>query len=280
MSTHIASIQPFFFGAPPRRLFGIFHPAAASPVARPGVVLSPAFGQEAVRAHRMMRVLAERLARAGHPVLRFDFYGTGDSMGEDVDGDLHSWADDVHSADVELRARSAVSQTVWVGMRLGASIALRAAERPPPGLLRLILWDPVLDGERYLQYLRERHVAILSEAFSVAPRPSATQLAHDPAEFRDEAIGFSLPSVLREQLVALRPVDRRWPAPPLSIVALSDPSGADGRDLVAACAAEPTRVQVVDVRHDTVWASDSADNGALITAPALMQLVNHAGALA
>ena len=31
---------------------------------------------------------------------------------------------------------------------------------------------------------------------------------------------------------------------------------------------------------ETVWASDSADNGALITAPALMQLVKHAGASA
>jgi pimeloyl-ACP methyl ester carboxylesterase len=226
----------------------------------------------------MMRVLAERLVRAGHPVLRFDFYGTGDSMGEDVDGDLHGWADDIHTADRELRARSRASQTVWLGMRLGASIALRAAEQAPPDLLRLILWDPVLDGERYLQYLRERHVAILGEAFSVTPRPTVPQRARDPAEFRDEAIGFALPPALREQLLALRPAHRRWPSPPLSIVALTDPSGADGLDLVAACAAEPARVQAVEVRHDTVWASDSADNGALITAPALMQLVKYAGA--
>ena len=98
MSPPVASIQPFYFGAPERRLFGIFHPTAAASSALPGVLLCPAFGQEAVRAHRMMKVLAERLVRAGHPVLRFDFYGTGDSMGEDIDADLDGWAGDIHVA--------------------------------------------------------------------------------------------------------------------------------------------------------------------------------------
>jgi pimeloyl-ACP methyl ester carboxylesterase len=278
MSTPVVSLQPFYFGAPERRLFGIFHPAAAATAALPGVVLCPAFGQEAVRAHRMMRVLAERLVRAGHPVLRFDFYGTGDSMGEDVDGDLHGWADDVRSADRELRSRSSAQQTAWIGMRLGGSIALRAAEQAPGGLRCLVLWDPVLDGARYLQYLRERHVAILEEAFSVRPKPSAPQQALDPAAFRDEAIGFALPPALRQQMLALRPAGQRWPARPDSIIVLTDPADADGRDLVAACSGAPDRVQAVAVRHGTVWASDSADNGELITAPALMQLLKHAGA--
>lgn len=278
MSSPGVLIQPFHFGAPQRRLFGIFHPGAPAAAALPAVVLCPAFGQEAVRAHRMMKVLAERLVRAGHPVLRFDFYGTGDSMGEDTDGDLNGWAADVHTADRELRTRSAAQQTVWIGMRLGGSIALRAADQAPPGLLRLILWDPVLDGARYLQYLRERHVVILSDAFSVTPHPSARERASNPAEFQDEAIGFSLPPALREQVLTLRPADRRWPARPASIVALTDPADADGRDLVAACAHAPDRVQAVALAHGTVWASDAADNGALITAPALMQLVKHAGA--
>lgn len=280
MSTPIVPIQPFHFGTPERLLFGIFHPAAPTAVAQPGVVLCPAFGQEAVRAHRMMRVLAERLVRAGHPVLRFDYYGTGDSMGEDSDGDLDGWASDIHTADRALRARSTAQQTVWIGMRLGGSIALRAAEQAPPGLRRLILWDPVLDGARYLHYLRERHVTILNEAFSVAQKPSAQQQARDPAAFRDEAIGFAVPPALREQVLALRPAAQRWPARPDSIVVLTDPADADGRDLVAACSGQPERVQTVEVRHETVWASDSADNGALITAPALMQLVKQAGASA
>ncbi len=278
MSTLGPSIQPFYFGTPQRRLFGIFHPGEPAPTAMPGVVLCPAFGQEAVRAHRMMKVLAERLARAGHPVLRFDLYGTGDSMGEGSDGELEGWAADLHSADRELRARSAVHDTVWIGMRLGGTIALRAAEQAPPGLKRLVLWDPVLDGAAYLRYLRERHVAILGDAFSVIPRPSASERARDPAEFQNEAIGFALPPALREQLQAVRPTGLRWPPRPASIVALTDPADADGRDLAAACAATPGRVQAVSLSHGTVWASDSADNGALITAPALMQLVKHAGA--
>jgi pimeloyl-ACP methyl ester carboxylesterase len=278
MTATIAQIQPFNFGPPGRLLFGIFHPASAVEAPRASVLLCHAFGQEAVRADRLMRVLAERLARAGHAVLRFDLYGTGDSMGDDLDGDLEGWAHDVHQASRELRARSSAAQSVWIGMRLGATVALRAAQQAPDDLLRLILWDPVLDGASYLARLRARHVASLEEAFSVMPAPTPSDLARDPRRFSDEAIGFALSPLLREQLVALSLPQHRWPARPASIVVLTDPDDTDGRDLVSVSAADPGRVTVIPVRHRTEWTSATADNSALVPAAALMQLVQHAGA--
>ena len=53
-------------------LFGFFHPAVGVSRAT-GVVLCPPVGADLVRAHRALRHLAERLARAGFDVLRFDF---------------------------------------------------------------------------------------------------------------------------------------------------------------------------------------------------------------
>ena len=99
MTTPASSIEPISFGKANRRLFGILHPPAVLDGERANVVLCNAFGQEAIRAQRTMWVLAERLARAGHSVLRFDYYGTGDSMGDDLDGDFDGWADDVGEAD-------------------------------------------------------------------------------------------------------------------------------------------------------------------------------------
>jgi uncharacterized protein len=273
-------MTPFQFGPPGRRLFGIHYRGAVAQagVRASAVLLCNPFGQEAVRSHRMFRLLSERLARAGHDVLRFDYYGTGDSMGDDLDGDLAGWAGDVHEADRELHVRSGSKRTVWIGMRLGAAVALRAAKNAPDGLARLVLWDPVLDGGRYLQHLRERHVASLEEAFSLPPVPAPAQLARNPANFVGEAIGFALPAPLREQVAALRLPDHRWPARPASIVVLTDPSDVDGCDLVAVCAREPGRVQTVVVSHGTDWTSDTAENGALISAPALAQLIQQAGA--
>jgi uncharacterized protein len=275
-----SSLQAIAFGPPDRRLFAIYHPGANANAAGPAVVLCNAFGQEAIRAHRLMRVLAERLARQGYPVLRFDYFGTGDSMGEDLDGDLDGWAGDVLLADAEVRARSGGDSTVWLGIRLGAAVALRAARQAPPGLQRLVLFDMVIDGPAYLAHLRERHVACLEAAYSLMPNPTPSEQALDPAQFRDEAIGFALSPTLRRQITALDVTTHRWPAQPASIIALSDPEGADGRDLAAAMLRQPGRVHVVAVQHGTDWTRDTADNTALVPTQALLALVQQVGATA
>ena len=270
------STQPFCFGSARRRLFGIYHPSAAGAATRAGVVLCNPFGQEGVRAHRALWVLAERLARAGHPVLRFDYFGAGDSMGDDLDADLDGWTGDVHEADQALRARSGSAQTIWFGMRLGGAVVLRAAQRAPATLLRLLLWDPVTDGQRYLEQLRERHAASLEAAFSLPLYPLPAHLLRDPAQYRDEAIGFAVSPLLRQQLAGLRPQPGQWPSRPASIVALADPGSDDGRDLAALCAQDPQRLRLIAFTHGTDWTSDTADNGVLVPAQALTLLVQQA----
>ncbi|MGC4059417.1 MAG: hypothetical protein QM749_00575 [Aquabacterium sp.] len=90
-------------------------------------------------------------------------------------------------------------------MRLGATIALKAAQQAPAHLLRVVMWDPVLNGQAYLEHLRERHVASLQPTFSITQRPSPKAIAKDPSTYRDEAIGYALSPLLREQLRALAP---------------------------------------------------------------------------
>jgi uncharacterized protein len=278
MSALVPPIQPIHFGMPDRRLFGIFHPATASPAQQAGVVVCNAFGQEAIRAHRMMRVLAERLARAGHCVLRFDYFGTGDSLGDDLDGDLDGWASDVRAANRELHERAGASNTIWIGMRLGATVAVLAARDAPDELARLILWDPVIDGERYLRHLRERHVASLEAAFSLMPRPAPSVLARDPTQFRDEAIGFAQSPSLQRQVGNTRTEGFRWPPKPASIVVLTDPDDPDGKDVARVCEREPDRVRRVSVVHHSDWTTDTANDTALVPAAAMLQIVEQAGA--
>lgn len=276
MSAAASLPEPFHFGPPHRLLFGIRHPAASLAAGRSGVVVCNAFGQEAVRAHRTLRVLAERLARAGHDVLRFDYAGTGDSSGDDADCDLDGFANDIREADRALCARSGATTTVWIAMRLGAAAAMRAAAQAPAGLRKLILWDPVLDGARYLSHLRARHVDNLEDAFSVMPSPAPSRLAIDPAQYRDEAIGFALPATFRAQVSELRTAAHRWPTLPRDIAVVTDPGDADGRDLAQVCAREPERVEVVAARHGSDWTGDSAETGTLVAAPALEQLLRLA----
>ncbi len=280
MNTGHRSLEAIAFGAPERRLSGTLHRPAGAQAARPAVVICNAFGQEGIRAHRMLRVLAERLARQGHAVLRLDFFGTGDSMGDDAQADLAGWQADVLTADAELRQRTGASRTIWMGLRLGATVALLAAYKAPEHLAGVVAWDPILDGRRYLAFLRERHVLSLEEAYSLLPRPSPRAMAADPACFVDEAIGFALPARLREQIEVITPDAWRWPEQAASVHVVCDCATADGQDVVGSAARAGRAPQWIDVRHGTDWTTDTADNSALVPTAVLLKLTALAGAIA
>ncbi|MFY8043690.1 MAG: alpha/beta hydrolase, partial [Rhodoferax sp.] len=125
-------MTPLFFGPNSHQLYGVMHMPQGHSAAQTAVLLCCPFGQEAIRTHRLYRVLADRLSRLGIPTLRFDYFGTGDSSGDDMDVDLGSWARDIRLADQELRRQSGMQSIAWMGARLGATAALQAAHDSPP----------------------------------------------------------------------------------------------------------------------------------------------------
>jgi pimeloyl-ACP methyl ester carboxylesterase len=180
-------------------MYAMHHPPKGAPRAT-GVLLCNPFGQEAIRSHRLFRVLADQLARQGFHVLRFDYFATGDSAGEDGEGDIEGWCRDVLSADDELRRRSGCTRTSWFGLRLGATIAALASLTTQHALDRIVLWDPVVDGPVYRKEMYESHLAACAASFGA--RWTFDQELRDMAKraAEDEVIGFALPGLLRDQL--------------------------------------------------------------------------------
>lgn len=93
------------------------------------------------------------LARAGIPVLRFDYYGTGDSAGDISEADTGRWIEDTHAAIEELKDTGNVDKVCVVGLRLGALVASYACSTRKD-IEQLVLWDPIISGEAYLEELR------------------------------------------------------------------------------------------------------------------------------
>src|SRR5690606_24968573 len=62
------------------------------------VLLGPPIGYEYMRCQFMLRTLAERLAEAGVPSLRFDFFGMADSLGDDMEASFARWGRDLEAA--------------------------------------------------------------------------------------------------------------------------------------------------------------------------------------
>jgi pimeloyl-ACP methyl ester carboxylesterase len=262
---------PLFFDAGPRRLFGFFHARPAGMPPRRGVVLCNAFGREAIRAHRVYRVLAERLARAGCDVLRFDYSCSGDSAGEDIDMNLDEWHDDVRAAHAELQRRAGVPRVTWFGMRLGALVAQRASAGGAPGLDRLVLWDPVIDGRDYLDLLRARHLE--REASKPGAPPVETGVfRRRPDFYMDEAIGVPLSRMSCDQLRAAR--FSTAAAVPTQII--SDPQTDDGRALAQLRGSLDGAMTLTDLVHGTDWTSNRDASG-LVPAPAMNLILDKAG---
>jgi pimeloyl-ACP methyl ester carboxylesterase len=189
---------PLFFGAPSDALFGWFHPADGARGC--GVVVCNPLTDDCVRAHRPMRHLAERLARAGFPVLRFDFHGTGDSSGDERGADrVATWLEDVGRAIAELRAQSGVDRVALVGLRLGATLAMTAAARAG-GVDSVVAWGAFESGAAFVAEstrMHKMHRMLEPQSFAMGPKE------HPDGE---EALGFFLTN---ETIAALGRIDLR-----------------------------------------------------------------------
>lgn len=270
-------MTPLLFGPSSRRLFGLFHVSDSARASDTAVLLCPPMGHEALRSHRFYRLLALRLTRAGLSVLRFDPYGTGDSPGDDEDGELDGWRGDIASAHRELAARSGASRIVWFGARMGATLALQAAATTDSRVARLVLWEPVFEGHAYLQELREKHVAELELSHSLPDPGWRRSLRVDPTAFSDEAFGFAVSPVLRAQVGALTPQALALALPPtldrgVELVTIAKPEDARIRQWLAAQAGRGT-VRHVPLAHPLVWTSNPSLGNEMVPAEALQRVM-------
>lgn len=262
-------MTPFRFGPAARQLYGVYHAPTPARFGGAAVLVCAPLGQEGVRFHRLQRVLADRLSGGGVAVLRFDYFGSGESGGNDDEADLASWQDDILLAHDELRRRSRAAQIAWLGARLGATAALCAIRRAEPGTERLVLWDPVLDGRGYLDELAAAHARALAEMQHRRAPATAPPI-------QGEVLGFGIGDAMLTQIAALRPEDASLPSARRTTLI-----GGPGDAALAALAGRGARDGAVAQLHTLTqgfdWTSEEAMNTALVPAPVLELLAAQLG---
>jgi len=126
---------------------GYFHEAAGTR----GVVICGSFGFEEICARKSVVLLAHELASRGVNVLRFDYFGTGDSLGGPDDPDqVATWIGNIRAAADWLRRHGGVSDISLIGLRLGALLAANAADTIEH-LATLTLIAPPVSGRAWLR---------------------------------------------------------------------------------------------------------------------------------
>lgn len=145
---------PLYFGPPARRLFGWYYAPAPQAARNRAVVLCAPLGHEALHTHAAYRYVAEQLAAAGFPTLRFDYDGTGDSAGGDKDESrVGQWLASIGFAVDTLRQHCGTEAVSLFGVRMGATLAaVAAAERGD--IAELLLWAPCRSGRLWRRELR------------------------------------------------------------------------------------------------------------------------------
>ena len=254
-------MNPIFFGRSPKSLFGVYHPPKAATARETGVVLCYPFGQEYMRSHRAFRQMALLLSKAGFHVLRFDYYGTGDSAGETDEVSLTQWVEDAGAAADELKETAEVKRIAFVGLRLGATVAAMAAAGRDD-VDQVVLWDPAVRGSDYVLEIAEERT------------DSMGNTRHSRAEDGSVGVlGFPVTRTLREELEAV------------DIATVGGPAGS-GRLVIVSHEREEysrfgaLRVEGVKVKYQLVpsegnWNEVDDYGGALIPVFLIQGIVAH-----
>ncbi len=190
--------RPLYLATKPDPVFAFFH-AAAGGAATTAVLLCSPWGWDDVSSYRARRSWAERLAASGHPALRFDFPGSGDSGGSPDDpGRVEGAAAAVAAAAAWLRAETGCSRIAAIGLGLGGLLAAQGVAAGA-AIDDLVLWGTPDRGQSFVR--QERAFSQLQTSrYSLTGEPEPNVL---PPGWM-EAGGFVLSA---ETIAALSEID-------------------------------------------------------------------------
>jgi exosortase A-associated hydrolase 2 len=203
-------MEPFFLAGAQGALFCLYL-APLGRAAQAAILYHHPFAEEMHKSRRMAALQARQLAANGYAVLQVDLSGCGDSAGDFGDARWDAWRDDARRAHAWLTERSSGPVLLW-GLRSGATLAAGVAGELP-GISRLLLWQPVLDGAQFLQqFLR---IKLAAEMLSAGQSHNGTAglLARLDAGVSIEVGGYLLAPQMAAALQTLKLTNLVPPCP-------------------------------------------------------------------
>ena len=193
-------IHADYFPSGEHRLFGMRYQPKAS-VRNHAVLICQPYGSEYQRSYRNLQQFAVQLCQGGFDVLRFDYASTGNSEGDCEQATCELFHRNICDAATYLRSCTGYDRLSIVGLRMGATLA---ATCDVPNIHKSILWDPMVQGDAYLEMLEQFHDEALTNLvnFSRVRRRSAVDQLFDHrmnAAKRDSFCHLTLPNLQPNQ---------------------------------------------------------------------------------
>jgi amino acid adenylation domain-containing protein len=235
-------LEPFFFGPPNRQLFGCYHRPPPERLKDMCVLLCYPVGHEYIRCHRALRQLAFGLSAQGYPILRFDYFGTGDSAGMMDEAAMAEWVRNVGDAIAQLRGRAGSRSVAVIGLRLGANLAMSACQQCGD-VDMMVLWDPVQNGDKYILEKTAQH-----EKHELDHDNERTGHLESPGNGR-EILGYHYAGALLEEIRSCNLQDDiKRPARQVLMINTVDKEGVNGH--------EPAWIKGLQFQGPRIWMAE------------------------
>lgn len=209
---------PLFFENGDYRLFGIVHQPVGTPSGEAWVFCHP-FAEEKLWAQRVYVSFARTLAAQGAWVMRFDAMGNGDSEGQFSAASVDTMLSDIDCAIRYLEGVSGISQGIGLlGLRFGATLAALAAERSPK-VGTLVLWEPIVDGAKYMQEMLRINLTTQSAVYKEIRhnREALVRMMRDGATVNIDGYELAYPCYEQATAVNLKEGRKRFAGPCLIV---------------------------------------------------------------
>lgn len=227
-------------------------------------------GREGTRTAAMYRVLAEQLSKAGFHVWRFDYFGTGDSSGDESIETINTWAQDLALVHAYI-CEKAPGEIHWFAMRLATEIATQACLQLSTRLpKRLVLWDPITDGVSYASSLIEGHKNDLVREYRYTWQQLLAQKRVTEPALPDYILGFRYGPGLTEAIRSIK-----TPAFTQCVyLGIQLTVGCQSHKRSELQSNNPVGVQWLNIEEDTDWLSSEAQGSAIVPR-SVLQALNH-----
>ncbi|NLL15345.1 MAG: alpha/beta fold hydrolase [Fibrobacter sp.] len=247
------------FGYGDHKLYGVYHFPLSTNSKQKSILICSSVGPEFINTYRLLRNLGEQLAKSGHHVFRFDWYGCGDSWGESTDISISHWITDLRWAAEELINLSGNQVFSVIGLKLGAAIAW-CSLKDWANLSSFILWDPIIIGSEWMNQMQALHSKYLAKS------PESRRFSSD-----EEILGFPLPVSVRNEICSL---DISSLPPPLSQKIHLLYSG-DSKEYEAFCKSVNFPITMEHLDIPEVWISSLLSNHIVMSHPAINSIVGY-----
>jgi len=230
-------------------LHAVMHACTEAQHPRWGLLFCDPFAEEKKCAHRVLVEAARTFCAADIACGRFDYRGTGDSPGDFSEATPEQWVEDIRAAADYMRRELHLSALGLLGLRLGAALALQAAEAGG-NVDFLVLWEPVISGKQYLtQNLRRSLIKAMltdEEKFDAG----SVRRAQEQEVFDFD--GYPISTEMRRQIESLDllAAETGFSGPSLVVnITVKEQPGEAYREL-----AEALGGHAVAVRQEPFWA--------------------------